>query len=73
MFMFNLRVSLSQREIEKDSERILDVFESKLKKGEVLTGQMPLGYVVRSKSRVSTNSMPRLFALSLIPIFSVEI
>lgn len=49
MFMFNLRVSLSQREIEKDSERILDVFESKLKKGEVLTGQMPLGYVVRSK------------------------
>lgn len=49
MFMFNLRVSLSQREIEKDSERILDVFESKLKKGEVLTGQMPLGYVIRSK------------------------
>lgn len=49
MFMFNLRVSLSQREIEKDSERILDVFESKLKRGEVLTGQMPLGYIVRSK------------------------
>lgn len=56
MFMFNLRVSLSQREIEKDSERILDVFESKLKKGEVLTGQMPLGYVVCEKKPIINES-----------------
>lgn len=52
LFMFNLRVSLSQREAGKCSERILDVMDSKIKKGEVLTGNLPLGYSIKDKKPV---------------------
>lgn len=55
-FMFNLRVSLSQREIEKDSERILDVMAAKLAKGEVLTGRLPVGYKIVDKKPVIDES-----------------
>ena len=55
-FMFNLRVSLSQREVEKDSERILDVMAAKLAKGEVLTGRLPVGYKIKNKKPVIDES-----------------
>lgn len=55
-FMFNLRVSLSQREIEKDSERILDVMQAKVAKGEVLTGRLPVGYKIENKKPVIDKS-----------------
>lgn len=46
MFMFNLKVSLAQRELAKGSERINTVFDYKVKKGQPLTGNMPYGYTI---------------------------
>lgn len=44
MFMFNLKVSLAQRELKKGSERITTVFEYKVKQGQAINGHQPLGY-----------------------------
>jgi len=46
MFMFNLKVSLAQRELAKGSERINTVFEYKVKQGQPLTGKQPWGYTI---------------------------
>ena len=43
MFMFNLKVSLAQREIGKTSERIKFVFKNKREKGEVTSGTTKYG------------------------------
>ena len=37
MFMFNLKVSLAQRELAKGSERIITVFDYKVKNGKICT------------------------------------
>ena len=46
LFMFNLKVSLAEREIKKTSERIRSVFEYKVKEGQVISGVTALGYKV---------------------------
>ena len=46
MFMFNLKVSLAQRELKKGSERIKSVFEYKVKNGQAITGCLPFGYKI---------------------------
>lgn len=51
-FIFNLKLSLAQREREKVSERINDVFEYKIKQGEVCTGKVPVGYMIKDKHLV---------------------
>lgn len=43
-FMFDLKVSLAERERKKTSERIKDVFAYKLSRGELITGRLPRGY-----------------------------
>lgn len=43
-FIFNLKVSLAQREIGKTSERIKFVFQNKREKGEITSGQKKYGY-----------------------------
>ena len=48
-FIFNLKVSLAQREIEKTSERIRFVFKNKREKGEVTSGQKKYGYDIVNK------------------------
>lgn len=48
-FIFNLKVSLAQREIEKTSERINFVFENKREKGEVTSGSKKYGYDIINK------------------------
>ena len=48
-FIFNLKVSLAQREIEKTSERIKFVFKNKREKGEVTSGQKKYGYNIVNK------------------------
>lgn len=47
MFMFNLKVSLAQRELEKTSERIKSIFEWKIKNGQPISGSQPLGYMIK--------------------------
>lgn len=46
LFMFNLKVSLAQRELMKTSERIKSVFEWKIKNGQPISGSQPLGYMI---------------------------
>lgn len=48
LFMFNLKVSLAEREIKKTSERIKSVFEYKVKEGQVISGVTALGYKVET-------------------------
>lgn len=52
MFMFNLKVSLAQREIGKTSERIKFVFQNKREKGEVTSGTTKYGYKIKDKKFV---------------------
>ena len=51
-FIFNLKLSLAQREREKVSERINDVFEYKIKQGEIVSGKIPYGYMKEGKHLV---------------------
>lgn len=48
-FIFNLKVSLAQREIGKTSERIKFVFANKREKGEVTSGTKKYGYDIIDK------------------------
>lgn len=48
----NIRLSMSQDEADRDSERIHFVFEGKKQRGEVLTGTYPLGYAIENKHLV---------------------
>lgn len=51
-FIFNLKVSLAQREIGKTSERINFVFKDKREKGEVTSGSKKYGYDIVDKHYV---------------------
>lgn len=51
-FMFNIRLSIAEREREKTGERIKDVFKYKVTKGEVITGALPIGYKIENKKVV---------------------
>lgn len=51
-FIFNLKVSLAQREIGKTSERINFVFNNKREKGEVTSGTKKYGYDIVNKKYV---------------------
>ena len=48
MFDFNLKVSLAQRELAKGSERIKTVFEYKVKKGQPISGNVPVGFKIET-------------------------
>ena len=48
-FMFNLKVSLAQREIGKTSERIKFVFANKREKGEITSGTAKYGYKISNR------------------------
>lgn len=45
ILMLNLKLSIAQNESDQTSERIKYVFEGKLKRGECLSGHLPLGLV----------------------------
>lgn len=51
-FIFNLKVSLAQREIGKTSERIKFVFNNKRKNGEITSGTKKYGYDIVDKHYV---------------------
>lgn len=48
MFDFNLKVSLAQRELAKGSERIKTVFEYKVKQGQPISGNVPVGFKIET-------------------------
>ena len=49
MFLFNLKLSLAQHELDRGSERIKAVFEYKVREGEAVTGSLPFGYKIGEK------------------------
>ncbi len=49
----NIRLSVAQDESDRDSDRIKFVFESKVSRGEVITGSLPLGLKIQNKHIVS--------------------
>lgn len=49
MFDFNLKVSLAQRELAKGSERIKTVFDYKIKKGQPISGNVPVGFKIENQ------------------------
>lgn len=51
-FMFNLKLNLAQREAEKTSERIKDVFKYKIQNNEVIFGNVPVGFKIENKHLV---------------------
>lgn len=55
-FIFNLKVSLAQREIGKTSERIKFVFKNKREKGEVTSGTKKYGYDIVDRHFVINKS-----------------
>lgn len=50
MFLFNLKLSLAQHELDRGSERIKAVFEYKIKEGEPVTGSLPFGYKITEEN-----------------------
>lgn len=63
-FIFNLKVSLAQREIGKTSERIKFVFENKRSKGEVTSGTKKYGYdIVNRKFEINPSEAENIVNL----------
>ena len=51
-FTFNLKLSLAERELDKTSERIKDIFKYKIERNEVISGSVPKGYKIVDKKLV---------------------
>jgi len=45
----NIRLSVAQDESDRDSDRIKFVFDSKVARGEVISGSLPMGLMIRDK------------------------
>lgn len=48
----NIKLSIAQDESDRTSERIKFVFDNKVKRGEVISGKVPLGYKIENKRMV---------------------
>lgn len=48
----NIRLSVAQDEADRDSDRIKDVFRLKVKKGEAITGSLPIGLTIGENNKV---------------------
>lgn len=48
----NIKLSIAQDESDRTSERIKFVFDNKVKRGEVISGKVPLGYKIENKKLV---------------------
>ena len=52
-FIFNLKLSLAQRERDKTAERVKEVMDYKRKNGEIASGTVPLGFRIVDKKVVA--------------------
>lgn len=48
----NIRLSVAQDEADRDSDRIKDVFRLKVKKGDAITGSLPIGLTIGENGKV---------------------
>lgn len=70
LFMFNLKVSLAEREIKKTSERIRSVFDYKIKEGQVISGVTALGYKIATIDGIKRMIKDDIEAPIVIDIFN---
>ncbi len=73
LFMFQLKVSLAERELRKGSERIKSVFEYKVKDGQPVTGSLPIGYkigTVEGKKRIVKDPETEALVMTMFEYFS---
>ena len=54
----NIKLSIAQNESDTTSERINFVFADKIKRGEVISGKLPLGYSIKDKHIVPDEKAP---------------
>jgi DNA invertase Pin-like site-specific DNA recombinase len=47
--MINLRLSIAEQECDTDSDRIIDVFDNRVKNGFAITGAQPFGFTIKDK------------------------
>lgn len=58
----NIRLSIAQNESEQTSDRIKFVFADKIRRGEVICGNVPLGYKIENKHLVPDEHAPMVAA-----------
>ncbi len=49
----NIRLSVAQDEADRDSDRIKDVFRLKVKKGEAISGSLPIGLMIDENKKIT--------------------
>lgn len=74
-FKVNIMLSVAQQELDRTSERIKVVFDSKVKNKQVITGALPLGYmigVVDGQKRVVKNKAEEEAVLDFFTHFEIH-
>jgi len=68
----NIRLSVAQDEADRDSDRIKDVFRLKVKKGEAITGSLPIGLTVGEDGRVDIDPDTVQIAYDMFDYFELH-
>lgn len=74
-FKVNIMLSVAQQERDRTSERIKVVFDSKIKKGQPITGNLPFGFKIENKDgmkRVVIDEDKREIVLDLFAHFEIH-
>ena len=67
----NIRLSVAQDESDRDSDRIKDVFRLKVKKGEAISGSLPIGLMVGEDGKVAIDPVEHQTALDMFEHFEL--
>lgn len=68
----NIRLSVAQDEADRDSDRIKDVFRLKVKKGEAITGSLPIGLMVGEDGKVAIDPDSVQIAYDMFDYFELH-
>lgn len=74
-FKVNIMLSVAQQELDRTSERIKVVFDSKVKNKQAITGALPLGYkigIVEGEKRVVKNKLQEDAVLDFFTHFEIH-
>ena len=70
--MLNLKLSLAQHESDQTSDRIKYVFEGHLRDGRVITGRLPVGYLVGDDKRIHIDESTAEMARDMFRYFLIH-
>ena len=68
----NIRLSVAQDEADRDSDRIKDVFRLKIKKGEAITGKLPIGLKIDENGKVGIDPDNVQIAIDMFNYFETN-